>query len=381
MSILPITNLIGSLKNIIRGLSNNKEDWIISARRNYAKRSLSKKLGGGNCERLTKDQILAIESFWAQYHKKANRYYDLGQYEVYNKYCKDKSILQYYIPDDFYYCYADTFFTNYHNSIKIDNKNLYDLLFKGVKLPETIVRNINGLLLDGNYNILSKEEAIKICVDAGDVVIKAALNSDGGHGVCFVKKCAENRDKLTKYLLEENNFVIQKIIKQHSSLAQFNRSINTIRIMTLYFEGEVRVLSSVLRMGINGSLVDNASSGGIVCGIKNNGSLKDCAYDSSANYYPKHPNGLSFVNIKVPSYDKCVEIAKDLAPRFLNYTKLISWDFAIDMNSEPVLIEANLTGGQLDFHQLCNGPIWGNITDKVLKQIFEESTDINKRLQ
>lgn len=126
-----------------------------------------KEARGGNCERLTKDQILATESFWAQYHKKANRYYDLGQYEVYNKYCKDKSILQYYIPDDFYYCYADTFFTNYHNSIKIDNKNLYDLLFKGVKLPETIVRNINGLLLDGNYNILSKEEAIKICVDAG----------------------------------------------------------------------------------------------------------------------------------------------------------------------------------------------------------------------
>ena len=60
----------------------------------------------------------------------------------------------------------------------------------------------------------------------------------------------------------------------------------------------------------------------------------------------------------------------------MNYTELISWDFSVDEQGEPLLIEANFTGGQLDFHQLCNGPIWGNDTEAILADIFANSQDI-----
>ena len=133
-------------------------------------------------------------------------------------------------------------------------------------------------------------------------------------------------------------------------------------------------------MGINGAKVDNASSGGIVCGIKNDGSLKDFGFDASANIYSKHPQGKEFAGTIIPSYHKCVEITKRLAPRFNNYTRLISWDFAIDTSETPILIEANFTGGQLDFHQLCNGPIWGDMTHDVLSEIISNSKDVKKHL-
>ena len=47
---------------------------------------------------------------------------------------------------------------------------------------------------------------------------------------------------------------------------------------------------------------------------------------------------------------------------------------------EDWIIEANITGGQLDFHQLCNGPIWGNITYDVLSEIINNSKDVKKQL-
>lgn len=60
----------------------------------------------------------------------------------------------------------------------------------------------------------------------------------------------------------------------------------------------------------------------------------------------------------------------------MNFKKLISWNFSVVEQGEPLLIEANFTGGQLDFHQLCNGPIWGNDTEAILADIFANSKDI-----
>lgn len=290
--------------------------------------------------------------------------------------------MKHFIPDDFYYCYADTFFTNYHTTIKLDNKNFYDLYFSDVKMPETIIRRIDGIFMDKAYRQLSFQQSINACSHKENVIIKQALNSDGGKGIKFVEHCSSHLAELESELMNRDNYVVQCVIKQHPILAAFNpQSVNTIRIMTLFYKGESKVLSSVLRMGINGSKVDNASSGGIVCGIKPDGTLRDCAFDSCANRYDRHPQGHSFGGVAIPSFDKCKELALKLCVRFINYTKLISWDFSVDEHGEPLLIEANFTGGQLDFHQLCNGPIWGDDTENILSDIFANSLDIKRILQ
>ena len=50
---------------------------------------------------------------------------------------------------------------------------------------------------------------------------------------------------------------------------------------------------------------------------------------------------------------------------------MISWDIAIDNNTDPILVEANFANGQLDFHQLNNGPLFGNLTESILTQVFQ----------
>jgi hypothetical protein len=48
----------------------------------------------------------------------------------------------------------------------------------------------------------------------------------------------------------------------------------------------------------------------------------------------------------------------------------VSWDIAFDEQENPVLIEANLKDGELDFHQLNNGPLFGDDTEKILDEVF-----------
>ena len=45
-------------------------------------------------------------------------------------------------------------------------------------------------------------------------------------------------------------------------------------------------------------------------------------------------------------------------------------DFAVDDNEEVVLIEANLCDGELDFHQLNNGPLFGDDQIEIFDEVF-----------
>lgn len=130
-------------------------------------------------------------------------------------------------------------------------------------------------------------------------------------------------------------------------------------------------------MGVNKSKVDNASSGGIVCGVDKDGRLKDCAYNTKAMRFDKHPQGAVFQEHVIPNYDECLTLAKRLAPRFSYISCLQSWDIAIDLSGEPTLIEANLTFGQIDFQQMCNGPIFGERTEEILKYVTENNRFLN----
>ena len=69
------------------------------------------------------------------------------------------------------------------------------------------------------------------------------------------------------------------------------------------------------------------------------------------------------------SFDKAkalVEKAHPMIPCF----RMISWDIAINEQSEPVMLEANFTRGCLDFLQMNNGPLFGEDTKKILDEVF-----------
>lgn len=323
-----------------------------------------------NRKKLSKNQKEEIKAFWSKYtqlNKDSWKWF-----EIYNYIKPTDENIKYYIPDNIYYMYVDMHFSNLRESLILDDKNMYDLYFPEIKRPKTIVRKIGDVYLAHDYSKISKEEAITLCTNQKIIIIKVSKGSDGGHGISFWN-LDNGREDLTKLLDKWSNLIVQEIVNQHHDISIIHKeSLNTIRIMSLYFNNKVHIISSVLRMGVDGARLDNAHSGGIVAGILDDGRLREHAYNIRGKRFDKHPQGISFNSIVVPSIKKCHEIVKSQSLRFIGVSKLISWDFAIDELANPVLIEVNLSYGGVDVHQMSNGPVFGEMTADILDEVFKK---------
>lgn len=90
---------------------------------------------------------------------------------------------------------------------------------------------------------------MEICGTEEHLIIKPSVLSGSGKDVTFFDKDAEKDigaifDKLS------SNFVVQRLVKQHPDLSKINKeSLNTIRVVSFHFNGEVHILSTILKNG------------------------------------------------------------------------------------------------------------------------------------
>ena len=164
--------------------------------------------------------------------------------------------------------------------------------------------------------------------------------------------------------LDERNFIVQEIIKQHPELNKINpHSVNTIRIITfLTRDDQIEFLAAILRTSSGGSFLDNFSSGGIAVGIdietgrvKERGFLKP-EYGTTVT---KHPvSNIEFHHFQIPYWDQVKKTAAR-AQKSFHYLKSIGWDIAITPDG-PVIIEGNIEWGTTGI-QAANG---GLLTEK-----------------
>ncbi|NFS12412.1 hypothetical protein FDE77_14365 [Clostridium botulinum] len=278
-----------------------------------------------------------------------------------------------YIPEDVFYDKIERYYNNQELILSYSDKAMYKRLFPNINQPETIALNMNGVYYDEDYNIITIEEVLNKCGKYNEIVIKPTLDTGGGKNVTFInlKNTMEMKEKLKNDLSKfKKNFIIQEVLTQHEELKKINpESINTIRTISFFYKDNVIILDSILRMGINGSKVDNECSGGINCRINDDGSLGDKAFDKKGEIYNSHPQGFIFSKGKVPNYSKIKSIIINEHKK-LPYFKIISWDFSIDENGNPVMIELNLSWQGLNFHQLNHGPLFGDLTKEVLDDVF-----------
>ena len=320
-----------------------------------------------------------IHAFWAPFLR-GRSLFDFRYFSFY-KYVQSMSKTQwplsYYIPDDFWEVYVDAFLTNPKKSKVVDDKNLYDLYFYDINQPRTIFRKIGDVFLDKEYQVIDFDNVFQLCCCEDEIIIKKASDSVGGKDIFFWNKKMSKQALLS--FLKNDNLIAQEVVKQHSVLEGIHSSsVNTIRVITMFFDNEIVPLSSLLKMGVDHARVDNSHSGGIFCGINDDGTLKPIAYDVTGKMYMQHPQGTFFSEIIIPNYDKCIGLLKKVGMRLSNATKLQSWDLSIDEKGNPMLIEVNATFGGIDFHQMCNGPIMGDLTPKLLDFVFSNNPLLNK---
>ena len=285
-----------------------------------------------------------------------------------------------YIPEDLYYSAIEPRLNYKPLSKAYTDKNIYPDLLKGFLLPQTVIRNVCGVLYDADWNSVSEQRAEEIIMQAEGrkLVIKPSVESGGGRSV-RVLEIEENGmstipsdGKITSsgflFSLYGKNFIVQEYIKQHSFLMNLNSSsVNTLRILTYrsVADEKVHVLHRILRMGQPGSIVDNQAAGGLACGIRSDGRLADFAVDKKGNKYFSH-NGHSFASAGVVPYLDMVCGHAVRAAEYFPYARLLGTDFTINESGLPVLLEVNNMNNEINFYQMTGGPLFGAFTGEIL---------------
>ena len=275
-----------------------------------------------------------------------------------------------YMPEVIYTKEIEPYFNKFNLSINFADKSVFQYFFKEVKQPIIIAINNSGIFVDKEKNLVTKEVLCDHLLKYKEFIIKPTVDTGAGRNVKLIKDI-NDVNKLYNILDEyKENYIIQEKIKQSECLSNiYPHSVNTIRVITYILDNQVKNLLPVLRMGINNSIADNWHFGGIAIGIDENGKLKKYGYNDKCEKYEKHPNSkLKFEGYKINGIQKVIEIAKKIHCN-VPHVRIISWDFTIDIEEEPILIEANYKCQTTRMNQLCHEELFGNDTEKILKEI------------
>lgn len=253
-----------------------------------------------------------------------------------------------------------------HNSSCILRNKLYFGIFAksiGIATPENIAYINNGdvLLLNTASHTNIKDFATNLngtffCKPVDGECGKGVFKLDVTSDKILINNAIVTFEDLTD-ALNGTAFIIQKCITQHPLQAKLHpSSINSMRMVTVRSlkDGHIEVLPSILRIGANGSIVDNTSQGGIAVGFDpNTGHLNEYGF-----FKPEfglrtntHPNSnIKFSEYTIPHIKEAVEQAKYF--HSLLDLHSIGWDIAIGEDG-PIFIEGN-DNWEINGPQSCN---------------------------
>lgn len=222
----------------------------------------------------------------------------------------------------------------------------------GLPVAEVFAVIKNGKVYDQNLNYVGES----FLQDRKDYFVKVA----NGECANFVKHIEDFDEYLSiKEQVRNGDYIIQKRIVQSPAMNRLNdKAINTMRIITVYNNGEPYVFSAVLRIGTSATgNVDNWARGGIVVNIGSDGFLERLGlfkpqYGLTTQYHPD--SNIKLSEFQVPMYKDALALACE-AHRHFYGIESIGWDVAVS-DRGLVFIEGN-DNWEISLHQAVEGPL------------------------
>jgi len=235
----------------------------------------------------------------------------------------------------------------------VTDKFYFYLFLKSLNLPtpKILYYTRNGKLF---YSENNQGEDISTIFNNNVDAFAKQFDGQLGNGAFAIKikdsKVYVNNDLVSSTddlikVFTKTNYIIQERILQHPELNRLcSTAVNTIRLVTLITpDEEIIAVRAGLRIGREGSCVDNCAKGGIFVGIDlNTGKLmkKGIVKPPHGMIVYQHPdNGVVFEGFEIPFFKEAVEMAKELHSK-LYRVHSIGWDIAITPDG-PTFIEGN----------------------------------------
>ncbi|HLR36756.1 MAG TPA: sugar-transfer associated ATP-grasp domain-containing protein [Chitinophagaceae bacterium] len=230
-------------------------------------------------------------------------------------------------------------------------------LFNGFMIDPIAVK-ISGCFYDHKQKRLKKQHLLDLLKSVDREMIVKIDGGPSGKGHLFITS-----GEVDVTVFEDiTDCVIQPVVKQHKNLNElYDKSVNTLRIVTLLNDDTVDHACTFLRFGSGGNRLDNICAGGSLIFINLNGNVTSSAYNGSG--WPvgrNHPNtGFEYKTLKVPSVSEAVSRCKEAHDQF-PYAKLVAWDVFINEQGEPRLLEWNTRAPNMWLEEALIGPLFMN---------------------
>lgn len=335
--------------------------------------------------KLTKEQKKSIDRLYRDNYGKRVPYIWHRHYTAFTGNFDEKYIpeliyipeFEYYMTPHKEYCYA------------FADKNVITMIAEcaGVKTPKTVLSKVSGIYRDENLSPLSMDKAARKIAQGGGLFAKPSVESCSGEGCCVIDM-KDGMDILTgRSVLQVladlgENFVIQEIVKCHESIRRLHpESVNTFRVTTYRWKNCIRHFPVYMRIGIGNSYVDNVHAGGITIAVDDSGILHKTAYTEFNIQYTKHPDtDICFEGYMIYNFDKVIQAAERMHYA-VPQVGVVNWDFTLDEEGNPVLIEGNMSKGGMWASEETHGKgIFGSDTAEVLSWMKKmRKTKISER--
>lgn len=271
----------------------------------------------------------------------------------------------YIVPEDIGRIYIEYYLNPLPFRAFYSDKNMYEqYLTPSSAFPRAYLRRVNGSeLLNESFcipqlqgDILSFKSSardISKFLPESKVVLKKSLDSGGGYSIlCFSKDDGgifynSEVGELSGAFLNSYapNFVIQEVISQHPFFAQFCKSsLNTMRLYAYRSvkDESINIYSAFLRIGNEGSFVDNLTQGGMSVPIDvKTGKLGVVV--GHLGFLRSTYNGIDFSKNEfiIPKWEEIKDFAHNIVHQN-RHCHMVALDLALDKDDNIRMIEYNV---------------------------------------
>lgn len=245
----------------------------------------------------------------------------------------------------------------------------------GINTPKNIAIIRNGIV----FSLKDSKEIslIDLLKDLNETCFCKQIDGECGNNIYkirYSKGVLIVNDKETTEeeficVLSDAEYLLQKLVIQHSEMCRlYPYAVNTMRLVTIRNSetNEIELFPSMLRVGANGSVVDNTSKGGFAIGFNlETGKLIPPGFHKpqyGLKVYQHPDTGVNLESFVIPYVKEAIYQAK----RFHSFLGLhsIGWDIAIGQDG-PIIIEGN-DNWEINGPQSVNGGL-KTLFDKYFK--------------